>query len=121
MWLRDFQFGNRLLFRFDQRIELRDFGGVTPLFMLAEEEEVGFVLRTMAQSTGGRVFFVDNPAQLASIYDQIADELATQYTIGYVSKNLKRDGAWRQVSVRINRTGMVARTKAGYYGPSKGQ
>lgn len=83
--------------------------------------EYDFVLRTMAQSTGGRVFFVDNPAQLASIYDQIADELATQYTIGYVSKNLKRDGAWRQVSVRINRTGLVARTKAGYYGPSKGQ
>lgn len=82
--------------------------------------EYDYVLRTLSQSTGGRVFFVDNAAQLVSIYNQIADELATQYTIGYVSSNLKRDGAWRQVSVRITRPAVVARTKAGYFGPTKG-
>ena len=34
---------------------------------------------------------------------QIADELASQYTVGYVSKNAKRDGAWRRIVVRVAR------------------
>ena len=34
------------------------------------------------------------------IYGQIADELSSQYTVGYTSKNPKRDGAWRRVVVR---------------------
>ena len=55
--------------------------------------EADFVLRTMAQETGGRVYHVDDVAQLPGIYQQIADELANQYTIGYTSKNAKRDGA----------------------------
>jgi Ca-activated chloride channel family protein len=79
-----------------------------------------FVLRSLSQSTGGRVFFVDDPSQLPGIYDQIADELANQYTIGYVSTNARRDGAWRQVAVRVNQAGVTARTKSGYFGPTKG-
>jgi Ca-activated chloride channel homolog len=80
-----------------------------------------FALRTLAQTTGGRAFFVNNVAQLPQIYAQIADELATQYTIGYTSNNPKRDGAWRQIAVRVNQQGVLARTRTGYYGPTKGQ
>ena len=46
-------------------------------------------------------FFVEDVTQLPAIYSQIADELANQYTIGYISKNAKRDGAWRQVTVQV--------------------
>lgn len=81
--------------------------------------EYDFVLRTLAQTTGARSFLVDNEVQLTDIYTQIADELAAQYTIGYVSKNTVRDGAWRQVSVRVNEPGVVARTRAGYYAPRR--
>jgi Ca-activated chloride channel family protein len=77
-----------------------------------------YVLRNLSQTTGGRVFFVDDPAQLPAIYTQIADELASQYTIGYVSTNTRRDGAWRQIAVRVARSGVAARTKLGYYGPT---
>ncbi len=79
--------------------------------------EADFVLRTMAQETGGRVYHVDDVAQLPGIYQQIADELANQYTIGYTSKNTKRDGAWRRVMVKVNRPTTSARTKSGYFAP----
>lgn len=78
-----------------------------------------FALRSLTQTTGGRVFFVDAAAQLPAIYNQIADELATQYTIGYSSRNTRRDGAWRQISIKVDAPGVVARTRAGYFGPTR--
>ena len=84
--------------------------------------EYDYALRSTTQATGGRAYFVNTAAELPLIYQQIADELANQYTIGYTSRNTNRDGKWRQVSVRINRPGVVARTRAGYYAPTaKGQ
>jgi VWFA-related protein len=74
-----------------------------------------FMLRSLAQATGGRAFFVNDISQLRDIYSQIAEELENQYVIGYVSNNLKRDGAWRTVSIRANRIDSVARTKSGYF------
>jgi len=80
-------------------------------------QEAEFVLRQLSQETGGRVFFPTNVAELPKIYDQIAEELASQYTLAYTSKNSLRNGAWRRVVVRLTRPGLVARTRLGYYGP----
>jgi Ca-activated chloride channel family protein len=80
--------------------------------------EADFVLRTLSQETGGRVYHVDDVSQLPAIYQQIADEIANQYTMGYTSKNMKRDGVWRRVSVRVNRPSTAARAKSGYFAPS---
>jgi len=80
--------------------------------------ESDFVLRQLSQETGGRVFFARQINELANIYGQIADELSSQYTVGYTSKNPKRDGAYRRVAVRINLPNSTARTKQGYYGPT---
>ena len=79
--------------------------------------EAEFVLRSLAQQTGGREFFVDDAKELKSIYQRIADELANQYSIGYMSKNAKRDGAYRRIVVRTDRPNTITRTKQGYYGP----
>jgi Ca-activated chloride channel family protein len=76
------------------------------------------VLRQLAQETGGRAFFPNAVTELPAIYKQISEELSSQYTIGYSSRNAKRDGAWRRVVVRIERPGVSARTKQGYYGPT---
>jgi Ca-activated chloride channel family protein len=83
--------------------------------------EAEYVLRTLSQETGGRVFYVDDVSQLPGIYQQISDELANQYLIGYVSKNLKRDGAWRRIVVRTTHPGTSARTKSGYFAPTGGR
>jgi len=80
--------------------------------------DYNYALRSVAQATGGRAYFVEGAAELGAIYNQIADELSNQYTIGYVSTNTARDGAWRQVSVRVTKPGVVARTREGYYAPS---
>jgi len=82
--------------------------------------EADYVLRELAQQTGGRVFFARAASELAGIYGQISDELSSQYMIGYSSRNPKRDGAWRRIVVRTNQPNTTARTKQGYYGPTGG-
>ena len=81
-------------------------------------KEAEFVLRQLSQETGGRVFFPTSVGELPKIYEQISDELASQYTMAYSSKNPMRNGAWRRVDVRVNKPGLTARTRRGYYGPS---
>ena len=80
--------------------------------------EADFVLRQLAQETGGRAFFPEQVADLPEIYQRISDELSSQYTLGYISKNPLRDGRWRRIVVRIDRPNVAARTKQGYYAPS---
>ena len=77
-----------------------------------------FVLRQLTQQTGGRVFFTRQVSELASVYGQIADELSSQYMLGYSSKNPKRDGAWRRIVVRVAAPNSQARAKQGYYAPT---
>jgi Ca-activated chloride channel homolog len=77
-----------------------------------------FVLRQLTQQTGGRVFFTREISELASVYGQIADELSSQYTLGYTSRNPKRDGAWRRIVVRVLAPNASARAKQGYYAPT---
>lgn len=82
-------------------------------------KEAEFVLRQLAQETGGRAFFPNQVTELPAIYTQISEELSSQYTVGYTSKNSKRDGAWRRVIVRVNRPTAVPRTKQGYFAPTR--
>jgi Ca-activated chloride channel family protein len=81
-------------------------------------KEAEFVLRQFSQETGGRSFFPNQIGDLSNVYGQISDELSSQYTVGYTSKNTRRDGSWRRVVVRINRPNVVARTKQGYFAPT---
>jgi Ca-activated chloride channel family protein len=80
--------------------------------------EAEFVMRTLAQETGGRAFFPTKIDDLDGVYKQIADELASQYTLGYTSANPKRDGAWRRIVVQVARPNITPRTKKGYYAPT---
>jgi len=80
--------------------------------------EAEFVMRTLAQETGGRAFFPARIEDLAGVYTQIADELASQYTLGYTSANQRRDGAWRRLVVQVSRANITPRTKKGYYAPT---
>jgi Ca-activated chloride channel family protein len=81
-------------------------------------KEAEFVLRQLSQETGGRVFFPTSVAELPKIYEQISEELASQYSMAYSSKNPMRNGAWRRIDIRVTKPGLTARTRRGYYGPS---
>ena len=76
-----------------------------------------FVLRRLAEQTGGRSFFPQMAKDLAAIYREIKEELSSQYSLAYQSSNTRRDGQFRHVMVRVDRSGAVARTRPGYYAP----
>ena len=80
--------------------------------------EAEYVMKTLAQETGGRSFFPSKVEDLAGVYSQIADELASQYTLGYTSKNARRDGGWRRIIVQVTRPNLTSRAKRGYYAPT---
>jgi Ca-activated chloride channel homolog len=80
--------------------------------------EAEFVLRQFAQETGGRAFFPSRAEELKDVYGQIAEELSSQYSMGYASKNGRRDGGWRRIVVQVARPNTIARTKRGYYAPA---
>jgi Ca-activated chloride channel family protein len=77
-----------------------------------------FGMKAIAQETGARSFFPTQLSELSGVYASIAEELATQYAIGYSSKNPKLDGSYRRVIVRIaDKPGIRTRTRAGYTAP----
>ena len=73
-----------------------------------------FAMRALAQETGARAFFPQAAAELTGVYGIISDELASQYSIGYIPTNPRRDGAYRRVTVRVTQPDMRTRTRAGY-------
>ena len=74
-----------------------------------------FAMKSLAQETGARSFFPTDISELSGVYGSIAEELASQYAIGYTPKNPKRDGAYRKVIVRVaDHPSVRTRTRSGY-------
>jgi Ca-activated chloride channel homolog len=90
----------------------------------AESDEMGrgeafsksqFALRQLARDTGAQAFFPQNIHELANIYESIARELASQYSIGYSPSNGAADGRFRRIVVRLmSRPECRLRARAGY-------
>ena len=71
-----------------------------------------YTMHALARDTGGRAFLSTDISELTSVYGLITQELASQYVLGYTSKNSKQDGSFRRVSVTV--PGMRTRTRAGH-------
>ena len=71
-------------------------------------------LNELARATGGQLVPADNPLLLRRSFKQIADELRTQYSLGYYPTNTARDGKFRKIRVRTTRKGVSVRTRPGY-------
>ncbi len=82
--------------------------------------EAEHILKKLAEETGGRWFFPEQLAELEGVYESIARELKSQYNLGYLSSNTRRDGTWRRVVVQTDRPSLVVRAKLGYYAPRAG-
>jgi Ca-activated chloride channel family protein len=73
-------------------------------------------LTSMARSTGGSVFFLAGFTALESAFTDILRDLRTQYLIGYYPRNLPpARSPFRRVSVQVDRPGLRAETRDGYY------
>ena len=72
-----------------------------------------FEMRRLAEDTGGRTFATADPAGLADVYEQIGNELRTQYWLAYAAS--PGGNGFRRVSVRVNEPpGLLVRTRSGY-------
>jgi Ca-activated chloride channel homolog len=74
-------------------------------------------LSSLAELSGGRVFEPTASRELAGIYQSILDELGTQYLLGYVSDNPKRDGKFRKITVEVKGKRLKLRHRPGYDAP----
>ena len=70
-------------------------------------------LAKLAEYSGGLMF--DGMTDLGNAFAQVAKELASQYSIGYYPVDKRHDGKFRKVEMKVNKPGLVARTKKGYF------
>ena len=73
------------------------------------------VLEQFAGQTGGRVFFPYKLDDLAESFQDIGNELRSQYFIAYAPENPVANGAYRTIRLEVNRKGLIVRTRKGYY------
>jgi Ca-activated chloride channel family protein len=75
------------------------------------------VLKKLAKATGGEAYFPSTLHDLQTVWPRIAGAIRGQYSIGYVSSNLARDGAFRKVKITasVKRGKLLdVRTRPGY-------
>jgi VWFA-related protein len=98
---------------------------------LAPEDNITFlqadnVLRSYAERTGGVAFFPRFEGQYPGIYETVGLYMRHQYSLGFVPKNLKKDGKLHKIRVEVadldvNKDGkpdkLKVRHKQGYYAP----
>jgi VWFA-related protein len=71
--------------------------------------------KKLAEETGGRAIDVHNTKALLAAFDQISEELRTEYSLGYYPTNTKLDGTYRKVRVEVSNKDDKALTRKGYY------
>jgi len=75
------------------------------------------VLEQLAEETGGRAFFPYRVDDLAQSFQDIGDELRSQYSLAYVPTNKGTDGKFRRIRIQVSRKGLLVRARKGYYAP----
>lgn len=74
-------------------------------------------LQLMADRSGGRLNAINNLEDMGRLYQEVAAELRTLYTVTYQSSNsaTKRPDNWRAIHITLNRPELLARTRQGYF------
>jgi VWFA-related protein len=75
------------------------------------------VAKKIADETGGRMIPVNSEKHLLEAFDQISQELRSQYTLGYYPTNSAQDGKFRKVKVETADKDLKVLTRKGYYAP----
>jgi len=108
------------------RVEEED-ATIYPIYFDTEPEVVGgdytpqvfakarTQLEALAEQTGGSYFRASREEDLEGVYKRVATELHSFYSVAYPAKDARNDGGWRKIGVTVNRAGVKARTKRGYY------
>ncbi len=76
-------------------------------------------LKNFAEKTGGVFVATPGGVALREAFKNIVEELGVQYTLAFTSSNLKKDGKWRQIEVKVTRPNLKIRTRDGYNAPKE--
>lgn len=77
-------------------------------------------LKRMSEETGGRLFKVDRKNTLSQIFQQIQDEMRSQYSIGYAPADSRQPGQFRKVDIKTRSRDLKVQARKGYYAMSSG-
>ncbi len=111
-------FGSKV--RVEEAIEAAERTNAVVHFLLVHDPGYGWrpdIARKIADQTGGRVIEVSSQKHLQEAFDQIAEELRSEYTIGYYPTNVKRDGTFRKIKVETTDRELKVLARKGYYAP----
>lgn len=79
----------------------------------------GSIAKKLADETGGRVITVNSEKKLKEAFDEISDELRSQYTLGYYPSNTTHDGKFRKIKVETTNHDLKVLARKGYYAPKE--
>jgi VWFA-related protein len=91
---------------------------VVHILLIAADGGDQGVAKKLTDETGGRMIVVRNQKNLEQAFDQISEELRSQYTLGYTSSNKSRDGGYRKIRVETKNRDLNVLTRRGYYAPA---
>jgi Ca-activated chloride channel family protein len=94
--------------------------GTYDRYVPTTEEMLGpALLASVAETTGGRAFALEDPREMPKVAHRIGVELRTQYVLGYRPEHAPHDGKWHKISVKLKLPKQLpflrVRAKAGYY------
>jgi Ca-activated chloride channel family protein len=102
-------------------VEIYSIGIFDPYAPTTEERMGPVLLNDLSEETGGRMFRVDDLADMGDIAVKISTELRNQYVLGYHPKTMQRDGKWRKVKVKLvppqGLPPLTVHARTGYYAP----
>jgi Ca-activated chloride channel homolog len=98
--------------------------GIFDMYAPTTEEQLGPILLTdVCEMTGGRMFRVSDVADMGDIAMRISAELRNEYVIGYRPSEVKQDGNWRKLKIRLvpppGLPQLTVHNRQGYYAPSQ--
>jgi VWFA-related protein len=73
------------------------------------------ILDQISRETGGRLYEVSKKQAIDQIYDSIAEELRTQYNLGYTPDKSNAEAGYRKISLVAKQKDLVVQTRDGYY------
>ena len=74
------------------------------------------VLGTLSSDTGGKAFFDSN--DFAPAFQQVQHDTEAYYIVGFRSTNTARDGGYRHLTIKLNRSDVKMDYRPGYYAPA---
>lgn len=75
------------------------------------------VAKRLTEDTGGRLIAVNSEKKLEEAFDQISEELRSQYTLSYYPSNTAKDGKFRKIKVETTNHELKVLARKGYYAP----